>query len=130
MIDWIQRFLKIGDYSEARTCGATRSPLWPGVRAAHLKGEPNCRVCGGDTGLQVHHIRPFHIHPELELEPTNLITLCTGNKTINCHLRFGHLDNFMTKWNPDIESDATLWNSRFNAVKEQDVFPLEQESHV
>ncbi len=120
--------LGLGDY--ARNFGATRSPQWPGVRAAHLKKEPACKLCGSTKSLQVHHIRPFHIHPELELDDTNLITLCTGNNTINCHVRFGHLDNFKDKWNPNIREDCVMWKARFDAVKEQEVFPLEVETQV
>ena len=128
MIDFIQRIFGWGDY--ARNFGGTRSPLWPAARAAHLKLQPTCIVCGGTSGLQVHHVRPFHIHPELELDPTNLVTLCTGNKTLNCHIRFGHLDNFKDKWNPNIREDAAVWLARFNASTEQEVFPAETETHV
>lgn len=126
--NYIQKIFGWGDY--ARCFGATRSNLWPGVRAAHLVKEPACQLCGGTSSLQVHHIRPFHIHPELELDDTNLITLCTGNNTINCHVRFGHLDNFKDKWNPNIRADVTLWKARFDAVKEQEVFPDEVDTQV
>lgn len=128
MIDFIQRIFGWGDH--ARNFGATRSPEWPRVREMHLQKEPKCVVCGGTSKLNVHHIRPFHIHPDLELDPNNLVTLCTGNKTINCHVRFGHLDNFKDKWNPNIREDAQLWYTRFNAKTEQEVFPGETETHV
>lgn len=128
MIDFFQRLFGLGDY--ARCFGAVRSPEWPRVRAAHLLKEPFCQLCGGQIGLQVHHIRPFHIHPELELDPENLITLCTGNNTINCHVRFGHLDNFKDKWNPNIRQDCALWKMRFDAIREQEVFPAETEQTV
>lgn len=107
------------------TYGSVRSPQWPGVRATHLASNPTCIVCGGTGGLQVHHVRPFHVHPELELDPNNLVTLCTTNGTLNCHIRFGHLDNFKNKWNPNIKVDAEMWRKRFLAVKEQEVFPNE-----
>jgi 5-methylcytosine-specific restriction endonuclease McrA len=129
-MEWIQKLLGIGDYSPERLCGATRSPQWPGVRATHLASNPTCIVCGGTGGLQVHHVRPFHIHPELELDPTNLVTVCTTNGTLNCHVRFGHLDNFRLKWNPNIREDAALWLARFNAQTEQEVFPAEIETAV
>lgn len=130
MIDTIQRWFGWGDYSIERTFGAVRSPQWAGVRDAHLKDNPTCIVCGGIAGLQVHHVRPFHIHPELELDLTNLVTLCTKNGTLNCHVRFGHLDNFRLKWNPNIREDAALWLARFNAQTEQEVFPLETETTI
>lgn len=130
MLDFIHRFLGIGDYSEERTCGATRSPQWPIVREAHIKENPSCIICGGTISLQVHHIHPFHIHPELELDPNNLVTLCTGNPTINCHLKFGHFGNFASKWNPVIKDEAPIWLKRFTAKTEQELFPEEQETRV
>lgn len=128
MIDFIQRIFGWGDY--ARNFGATRSTQWPRVRATHIAAHPTCIVCGGTAGVQVHHVRPFHIHPELELDPANLVTLCTANGTLNCHVRFGHLDNFKDKWNPAIREDAALWLARFQATTEQEVFPAEADTHV
>lgn len=89
--------------------GMARSPHWPAVRQAHLLQQPVCAVCGGTLKLQVHHIRPFHLHPDLELEPSNLVTLCEANKGgLNCHLAFGHLSNFRS-FNPDVIEDAKKW---------------------
>ena len=87
--------------------GTARSDHWPVVRKAHLKDHPDCAVCGGNEKLQVHHIRPFHIHPELELEPTNLVTLCESGGS-NCHLLFGHLKNFKS-FNVNVLADSALW---------------------
>jgi 5-methylcytosine-specific restriction endonuclease McrA len=42
---------------------------------------------------QVHHKVPFHDRPELELDPTNLVTLC-GPKHRNHHLDIGHLGDY------------------------------------
>lgn len=80
----------------AKPIFAARSGHWSTVRNQHLEKQPTCAVCGGDKDLQVHHIKPYHLHPELELEPTNLITLCEPSKIIhvNCHLLFGHLGNW------------------------------------
>ena len=101
--------------------GAVRSPEWPRIRAAHLLKEPSCQVCGGTTKLNVHHIRPFHLHPELELDDNNLITLCTGSSnTINCHVRLGHWDNFKDKYNPNIRAEAPVWLKRFLAKVEDE----------
>lgn len=70
--------------------GKPRSPQWDRVRAEHLRLHPTCAACGGRDSLQVHHIKPYHLFPELELEPMNLLTLCTGRKSCNCHLEYGH----------------------------------------
>lgn len=81
----------------------TRSPEWPRIRREHLKLHPMCAACGGTRLLQVHHKQPFHLKPELELEPTNLITLCMGNL---CHIEIGHGDDFKAL-NPNVQVDAT-----------------------
>lgn len=93
--------------------GARRSSRWPHVRAEHLKANPCCAVCGGKEKLEVHHRRPFHLHPELELEPTNLITLCEANRGgVNCHLWFDHLGNFKS-FNANVADDAAAWLRKF-----------------
>ena len=79
-----------------------RSNKWPKVEKAHLLKEPTCMSCGGNKRLNVHHKMPFHLNPEIELDPDNLLTLCMGNL---CHIWIGHGDNFK-KYNPDVESDA------------------------
>lgn len=86
--------------------GKKRSPHWPAVRKKHLEQFPNCAVCGGTDGCEVHHIKEFHNYPELELEPTNLITLCEANKTFSHHLHIGHLGNYKVN-NPNVVEDAT-----------------------
>lgn len=65
-----------------------RSDMWLEVRHNHLQYEPVCQYCGSHEHLEVHHIKPFHLFPSLELDPSNLITLCDGVN--DCHLRVGH----------------------------------------
>lgn len=92
--------------------GTARSPHWAAVRAKHLEAHPNCAVCGGKDKLQVHHKRPFHLHPELELDPDNLITLCEVKRDgVNCHLFVGHLGNYRS-YNPDVAADADIWAAK------------------
>ena len=79
-----------------------RSSKWPGVHKKHLKANPVCQACGATTNLEVHHKKPFHLHPDLELDPTNLITLCMEN---DCHLYVGHGDDFKA-YNPNVQEDA------------------------
>ena len=86
-----------------------RSPLWAKTRAAYLKSNPKCAVCGSDKKVEVHHKQPFHIHPELELDPANFISLCESKSTLNCHLIIGHGGNFKDV-NPDVEKDAAHFN--------------------
>ena len=89
--------------------GVKRSDHWPAARAAHLNGAPTCAVCGGAKNLEVHHIHPFHLHPELELDQSNFVTLCEEDiDGVNCHLLFGHLGNFKS-FNVDVLADAAHW---------------------
>ena len=90
-----------------------RSDKWQVCRTAWLKRQPNCQVCGGTEKRQVHHIRPVHKFQDLELDPSNLITLCEG-KTCNHHLLFGHLGNFRS-WNMDVRGDAVKWGAKIRA---------------
>lgn len=89
---------------------ALRSSKWHTVRDRFLLTHNTCAACGGMNKLQVHHKQPFHLHPELELDPTNFITLCEGNN--KCHLEIGHHGNWKS-YNPRVveEAKATL-NSR------------------
>ncbi|PVX61216.1 HNH endonuclease [Paraburkholderia unamae] len=91
---------------------AARSTHWPKVRSDHLQLHPVCEVCGGSENLEVHHIRPFHLHPDLELDPKNLITLCEAKKDgVNCHLFIGHLGSFKS-FNTTVRADASQWSEK------------------
>lgn len=100
---------------QQKTHGKRRSPQWPKVRRAFLKKHPHCFVCLGTKHLNVHHKLPFHLDPALELDETNLITLCEGKKTVNCHLIFGHWGDFAEKYNPHVVEDARVWRPRLIA---------------
>ena len=82
--------------------GKARSPKWPHVEKLHLKLEPACAACGSVKKLNVHHKKPFHLFPELELDLNNLITLCMDKE---CHEKIGHGGNFKD-YNPDVEADS------------------------
>ena len=91
---------------------AARSGHWSTVRKQHLVLHPVCELCGGSEDLEVHHVRPFHLHPDLELDPDNLITLCEAKKDgVNCHLFAGHLGNFRS-FNVDVRADASEWHNK------------------
>jgi len=81
----------------------TRSLKWPQVRIKHLKNNPSCAACGRTDGLEVHHIQDFSENPDLELDFSNLITLC--DKGTKCHFMFGHLGNWKSI-NPDVIEDS------------------------
>lgn len=85
--------------SHARRCGKKRSSSWKSVEREHLRRCPACLICRTAKELQVHHVRPFHLYPELELDPDNLLTLCGSH-----HLLFGHL-MLWAAWNPKVRED-------------------------
>jgi 5-methylcytosine-specific restriction enzyme A len=86
--------------------GAMRSPKWEGVRKKFLAKNPVCAACGETKSLEVHHIKPFHLHPEFELDETNLITLCeVASNGVVCHMNVGHNGDYKS-WNVDVVVDA------------------------
>lgn len=96
--------------------GAKRSSKWRKVRNEFVKENPKCAVCGSTKKLEVHHILPYHLFPELELETDNLITLCDGGGlwgVASCHRFFGHLGRW-SSMNPTIKEDAFIWSRRLN----------------
>jgi len=76
----------------SREFGAKRSACWPKARKAHLKKQPECQACGQTSFLSVHHAVPYHLRPDLECDPSNLITLCEKSERFGfgCHLIIGH----------------------------------------
>jgi hypothetical protein len=90
--------------------GAKRSSGWRNVRKQYLKDNPGCAVCGSTSKVEVHHKVPFHLAPDKELDPDNLMTLCENKKYgINCHLLIGHLGNYQ-KLNVNVDLDAMTWS--------------------
>lgn len=90
-----------------------RSSKWNDLRYSHLLKHPVCAVCGGNKKVEVHHIKPVHLFPDLELDNQNLITLCEGKKYVNCHLFFGHLGSYI-RFNPDVKKDAEIFNNKLS----------------
>ena len=103
-INWFRgnEYLKLG--------GIPRSGQWPTVRDKFLRDEV-CKVCGRKDRLVAHHKMPFHLFPEKELDPENLIALCERKNVLNCHLIFGHFGDW-TRYNINIERDTEVWQKR------------------
>jgi 5-methylcytosine-specific restriction protein A len=74
-----------------RAFGLKRSSGWTPLQKRFLEENPRCPSCGRTERkwLRVHHKVPFHVRPDLELEWSNLMTLCEW-PTLNCHLWIGH----------------------------------------
>jgi 5-methylcytosine-specific restriction enzyme A len=86
-----------------------RSTKWAAIRRKHLRIYPACACCGGITNLEVHHLQPYHLYPQLELELSNLLTLCEAGKNgMNCHLLVGHLGSYYSA-NKNAVEDAAVW---------------------
>ena len=82
-----------------------RSSRWRSVRNQHLKEFPECAACGRKDNLEVHHIIPYNVDPDKELDRSNLITLCGKY----CHFVFGHFMNWKS-WNENVEIDCKEYN--------------------
>jgi len=83
-----------------------RSSKWRGVRAEHLKTNGRCEACESTKKLEVHHIIPFDVDPDRELNPSNLITLCNY-----CHLVLGHLRDYKIA-NDFVRDDVKSFSER------------------
>lgn len=83
----------------------TRSSGWSKLRKKYLKKHPKCAACYRKA-TQVHHKKPFHLYPELELDENNLIGFCPDH-----HLLFGHL-MWWKSYNPFVEDDAQLMKEK------------------
>lgn len=86
-----------------------RSPHWEQLERDIVAKHPYCAATGKEPEhndgliLNVHHIRPYHLRPELELEPTNLIVLMGG--VLAVHLWLGHLGDWHS-FNPHVVEQA------------------------
>ena len=78
---------RIGD--PGNVTGAARSPQWASFSKRYLRGR-SCIACGSREGLTAHHVVPFHMRPDLELDEKNLVPLCTDR----CHIVHGHYNDF------------------------------------
>lgn len=101
MLAWLKNL-----FTDDRLFGAARSSKWSKVRAEHLKREPACRVCGRRDDLEVHHILPVHLRPDLELAESNLLTLCEA--PVNHHFEWGHLGRWAS-YNNSVLDDVDVW---------------------
>ena len=100
--------------------GLQRSPHWSRVADEHLLREPACVACGyKGRHVQVHHVKPFHLHPDLELDPNNLITLCEARGREH-HLLLGHFDSWHS-YNEHIRADVRHFYRKTAAQIRQDM---------
>lgn len=103
------------DFLQDVKTDTARSTRWHALRDKIVKAHPYCAYCGGTVKLQAHHIRPFYLHPELELDPENVIVLCEDPATDH-HLHIGHLGNFKSEGNPDVVRDCQANEAKMRAA--------------
>lgn len=84
-----------------------RSSKWPAVRNKFIAEHQTCCVCGAKAEV-VHHVQVFHEHPELELDPENLVSMCD-----RCHLLVAHLGDWRNV-NPDVRKHVKILHDAKN----------------
>jgi 5-methylcytosine-specific restriction endonuclease McrA len=104
VLEFLKRLFR-SEHPADQLIGAARSPLWSWVRDDYAKKYPKCAVCQRRE-IEVHHIAPFHLFPERELDTNNLISLCRPH-----HELVGHLMDWKS-WNANVRTDAMLWRQR------------------
>jgi len=82
---------------------------WTKVKRRFLRMHPKCAICGTTKQKVAHHIRPVYLWQELELDETNLITLCKRH-----HLEWGHLGSYKS-YNLDVATDAETMKQRIKS---------------
>lgn len=87
MLGWLRGLFSQNDFG--------RSPKWQTVRDRFIRANPRCAACGRSQELEAHHVVPYQIRPELELDESNLVSFCRA-----CHFAVGHGYDW-TAWRPD-----------------------------
>lgn len=100
----VSKAQQIKQLFQGKPAALKRSSKWPKIRAEVLAEQKECEACGAKKGLEVHHIKPFHLFPHLELDKSNLVVLCEG-RGCNCHFTFGHLLSWKS-YNPSVIYDS------------------------
>jgi hypothetical protein len=71
-----------------------------------------CRLCGDWKKVQLHHVLPVSIRPDLECERSNIVELCKLH-----HFIIGHLSNW-TNYNVHFWEDFhALKNTKYSNIK-------------
>lgn len=110
ILDWLRSWLSAD--ADLVAGSRPRSSQWPRVRRDHLRRWPACAACGRTRDLEVHHVIAYNDRPDLELEPSNLLTLCADP----CHIVHGHLMSW-SRINPSVRQDADAYADRIRAAR-------------
>jgi hypothetical protein len=85
----------------------SRSSGWAKLRSQHISKNPFCAACGRSDRFGVHRIESVHLNPNRELDPENLITLCSSP----CYIVFGHFMDYKS-WNINVIKDCEVYYSK------------------
>ena len=95
---------------------------WVTTRAKrdHLRRHQECAHCGIKAmllrvRLEVHHVIPVHVRPDLAAESTNLVTLCAA-----CHWHIGHLGNW-NGWNSKLLETISAMNQSWRESQKREL---------
>jgi len=94
--------------------GAKRSPAWRTVRREYIKAFDSCECCdrkGARYQLEAHHVIPYHLAPDMELDFMNIMTMCR-----RCHLIIGHLGGW-ARINPQVVAWSAFMLAAVRAAK-------------
>jgi hypothetical protein len=75
------------------------------AKKSYVEKHPECAICGSPNCLEVHHVQPVHLFPDLACSFENFITLCDSNNN-SCHRWIGHFGNFKSKYNLQVREYA------------------------
>ena len=80
-----------------------KSEHWAGLKASKLRRHPFCQSCGGESCLDVHHIRYKDLY---NVELSDLLTLCRS-----CH-------ETLHKWMRESKYETWDWNTKQTGLPE------------
>ena len=105
----------LSDWWAGKPLGGLRSKDWSKTQKEAVAEHPFCAFHGGKgtilNPLNVHHKKPFHLFPALELDKKNLLVACRF-----CHLWFCHLGNWKL-FNDKVEEMANTMLDKIRSSK-------------
>ena len=121
MLDTIIKYvglIRLADVAPPKPSPRKRSSAWPEWSDRYMARHPFCAVTGrliwrnGKFIVEaaLHHIVPFHLDPERELDETNVLPM-TEAPPFNAHLIVGHLGDWRS-FNPEVVEDARKWREK------------------
>ena len=93
-----------------------RDKRWAKESRQFLADNPHCVVCGTTDYCVVHHVKPFHLFPELEMDWRYWRTVCE-TPSHNDHFAVGHLFNW-SRYNQEFDELAKRIKDLLNLAKQ------------